>query len=85
MKAVILVAGKGTRLRPLTDNTPKPMLNVGGRPLLEWMLMRVKEAGITEVLLITNYLEDKFIDYFGNGCSRAHEGIRVLVLLVGER
>jgi UDP-N-acetylglucosamine diphosphorylase/glucosamine-1-phosphate N-acetyltransferase len=67
MKAVILVAGKGTRLRPLTDNTPKPMLNVGGRPLLEWMLMRVKEAGITEVLLITNYLEDKFIDYFGNG------------------
>lgn len=67
MKAVILVAGKGTRLRPLTDNTPKPMLNVGGRPLLEWMLMRVKEAGIIEVLLITNYQEDKFIDYFGNG------------------
>jgi len=69
MKAVILVAGKGTRLRPLTDNTPKPMLNVGGRPLLEWMLMRVKEAGIIEVLLITNYLEDKFIDYFGNGSN----------------
>lgn len=67
MKAVILVAGRGTRLKPLTDNTPKPMLNVGGRPLLEWMLMRVKEAGITEVMLITNYLEDKFIDYFGNG------------------
>ncbi len=67
MKAVILVAGTGTRLRPLTDNTPKPMLNVGGRPLLEWMIMRVKEAGINEILLITNYLEDKFIDYFGNG------------------
>jgi bifunctional UDP-N-acetylglucosamine pyrophosphorylase/glucosamine-1-phosphate N-acetyltransferase len=43
------------------------MLNVGGRPLLEWMIMRVREAGITEVLLITNYLENKFIDYFGNG------------------
>ena len=67
MKAVILVAGKGTRLRPLTDNTPKPMLNVGGRPLLEWMIMRVKEAGIDDVLLVTNYLENKFIDYMGAG------------------
>ncbi len=74
MKAVILVAGKGTRLKPLTDNTPKPMLNVGGRPLLEWMIMRVKEAGISEILLITNYLEDQFIDYFGNG---SNHGVKI--------
>lgn len=67
MKAVILVAGKGTRLKPLTNKTPKPLLNVGGRPLLEWMIMRVKEAGITDILLVTNYLEDQFMDYFGNG------------------
>lgn len=67
MKAVILVAGEGNRLRPLTDNTPKPMLEVGGIPLLERTINRVKEAGITEILLITNYLEDKIIDYFGNG------------------
>ena len=69
MKAVILVAGKGTRLRPLTDNTPKPMLDVGGRPLLEWMIMRVKEAGIHEIMLVTNYLEHKIIDHFGNGTN----------------
>jgi UDP-N-acetylglucosamine diphosphorylase / glucose-1-phosphate thymidylyltransferase / UDP-N-acetylgalactosamine diphosphorylase / glucosamine-1-phosphate N-acetyltransferase / galactosamine-1-phosphate N-acetyltransferase len=67
MKAVILVAGKGTRLSPLTDYTPKPMLSVAGRPLLEWMIMRVKEAGITEILLVTNYLEEQFKTYFGDG------------------
>ena len=67
MKAVILVAGKGTRLRPLTDYTPKPMLNVAGRPLLEWMIMRVREAGINEILLVTNYLEEQFKEYLGDG------------------
>jgi len=66
MKAVILVAGMGTRLRPLTDNTPKPMLDVGGRPLLEWMIKRVKEAGIDEILLVTNYLEHKIIEDTGH-------------------
>jgi UDP-N-acetylglucosamine diphosphorylase/glucosamine-1-phosphate N-acetyltransferase len=69
MKAVILAAGKGTRLKPLTDNTPKPMLNVAGRFLLEWMIKRVKEAGIYEVLLVTNYLEDQIKDYFGDGST----------------
>jgi UDP-N-acetylglucosamine diphosphorylase/glucosamine-1-phosphate N-acetyltransferase len=69
MKAVILAAGKGTRLNPLTDNTPKPMLNVAGRPLLEWMLMRVKEAGISDVLIVTNYLEDQIKKYFGEGSA----------------
>ena len=67
MKAVILVAGKGTRLQPLTDYTPKPMLNVGGRPLLEWMIMRVKETGINDILLVTKYHEEQIVDYFGNG------------------
>ncbi len=67
MKAVILVAGKGTRLQPLTDNIPKPMLNVAGRPLLEWMIMRVKATGINEILLVTNYHEEQVVDYFGNG------------------
>jgi bifunctional UDP-N-acetylglucosamine pyrophosphorylase/glucosamine-1-phosphate N-acetyltransferase len=67
MKAVILVAGKGTRLRPLTDHTPKPMFTLAGRPLLEWMVMRVKEAGITEILFVCNYLEVKIKEYFGDG------------------
>ncbi|MCK4581977.1 NTP transferase domain-containing protein, partial [Candidatus Bathyarchaeota archaeon] len=41
MKAVVLAAGKGMRLRPLTDGCPKPLLLVGGRPLLEWLILRV--------------------------------------------
>jgi UDP-N-acetylglucosamine diphosphorylase / glucose-1-phosphate thymidylyltransferase / UDP-N-acetylgalactosamine diphosphorylase / glucosamine-1-phosphate N-acetyltransferase / galactosamine-1-phosphate N-acetyltransferase len=69
MKAVILAAGKGTRLTPLTDNTPKPMLNVGGRPLLEWMILRVKETGINEILIITNYLENQIKEYFSDGSN----------------
>jgi len=67
LKAVVLAAGKGTRLRPLTDNTPKPMLEVGGRPLLEWMLLRVREAGVEEALVVTNYLEDQIREYLGDG------------------
>lgn len=67
MKAVILAAGKGTRLLPLTANKPKPLLGIGGRPLLEWMLMRVRETGIKDVLIVTNYLENQIIDTFGNG------------------
>jgi bifunctional UDP-N-acetylglucosamine pyrophosphorylase/glucosamine-1-phosphate N-acetyltransferase len=74
MKAVILSAGKGMRLRPLTDSTPKPMLNIAGRPLLEWMIMRVKEASINEVLLVTNYREDQIKEYFGDG---SNHGIRI--------
>ena len=67
MKAVLLAAGKGTRLYPHTVNRPKPLLMVGGRPLLEWMLMRVKEAGVTEILIVTNYLEEQIWEYFDDG------------------
>ena len=47
MKAMILAAGRGERLRPLTDSTPKPMLQVAGKPLLEHHLVRLAEAGVT--------------------------------------
>lgn len=67
MKAVILAAGKGTRLYPLTDSTPKPILPVGGKPLIEWMFERLKEASVTEVLIVTNYLENMIKDRFGLG------------------
>jgi bifunctional UDP-N-acetylglucosamine pyrophosphorylase/glucosamine-1-phosphate N-acetyltransferase len=52
---------------PLTTNKPKPLLLVGGRPLLEWMLMRVREAGVKDVLIVTNYFEDQIMERFGNG------------------
>ena len=67
MKAVILVAGKGERLLPLTASRPKALLPVAGRPLLEWLLIGVREAGVCDVLLVIHYMEDKIRERFGDG------------------
>ena len=65
--AILLVGGFGTRLMPLTRNTPKPMLTVAGVPVTEHQLAMAKAAGITEIVLATSYLSDVFIPYFGDG------------------
>ncbi|APT84183.1 GDP-mannose pyrophosphorylase [Corynebacterium aquilae DSM 44791] len=65
--AVILVGGKGTRLRPLTVSTPKPMLAVAGFPFLAHLLSRIKAAGINHVVLGTSFKAEVFEDYFGDG------------------
>lgn len=65
--AILLVGGFGTRLMPLTKNTPKPMLTVAGIPVTEHQLNMAKVAGITEIILATSYLSDVFIPYFGDG------------------
>jgi mannose-1-phosphate guanylyltransferase len=65
--AILLVGGFGTRLMPLTKNTPKPMLTVAGVPVTEHQLAMAKAAGITEIVLATSYLSDVFIPYFGDG------------------
>lgn len=67
MKAVILAAGEGNRLRPLTERRPKPMLPVGNRPVLEHVLEAVIEAGIREVVLVVGYERDRIQTYFGDG------------------
>src|SRR5216684_7134014 len=54
MKALILAAGYATRLRPLTDTVPKQLLPVGGRPMVDWILDKIREAGIADVHLVTN-------------------------------
>lgn len=59
MKAMILAAGRGERMRPLTDSTPKPLLLVGGRPLIEYHLQRLAQAGVNEVVINTAYLGDQ--------------------------
>jgi mannose-1-phosphate guanylyltransferase len=64
---VLLVGGFGTRLLPLTKNTPKPMLTVAGLPVTEHQLAMAKKAGITTVVLATSYLSEVFIPYFGDG------------------
>jgi mannose-1-phosphate guanylyltransferase len=67
MKAVILVGGQGTRLRPLTYNTPKPMVPVLNVPFLEHVIRNLKEHNITEIILAQHYLAESMKDYFGNG------------------
>ena len=67
MKAVILAAGKGKRLNPITSTIPKPMIPVGGKPLLELAILSLKKVGITEILLIVGYREEIIRNYFGNG------------------
>jgi mannose-1-phosphate guanylyltransferase len=64
---ILLVGGLGTRLMPLTKNTPKPMLTVAGLPVTEHQLAMAKKAGITTVVLATSYLSQIFIPYFGDG------------------
>jgi len=64
---ILLVGGLGTRLKPLTNQTPKPMLPVGGLPVTERQLLAAKKAGIKTVILATSYLSEIFTPYFGDG------------------
>lgn len=66
-KAILLVGGYGTRLRPLTEDLPKPMLPLAGLPVTEHQLMMAKRAGIKEIVLATSYLAEVFLPYFGDG------------------
>ena len=70
MKAVIIAAGKGKRLSPITSTIPKPMIPIGGKPLLEHTILSLKEVGITEILLIVGYREDIIKEYFGDGLNK---------------
>lgn len=67
MKAFILAAGKGKRLKPITNNIPKPLIEIKGKPLLEWSLIKLRSAGIKEIVINLHYLGDQIVDYFGNG------------------
>jgi mannose-1-phosphate guanylyltransferase len=67
MKAVILVGGLGTRLRPLTCNIPKPMIPLVNQPFIEAMLLRLRDQGISEVVLAVQYLADRFREALGDG------------------
>jgi bifunctional UDP-N-acetylglucosamine pyrophosphorylase/glucosamine-1-phosphate N-acetyltransferase len=69
MKAVVLAAGEGLRLRPLTSTRPKHMLPVGGAPLLEHTLVALRTAGIRDVAVIVGYIEEKIRNYFQDGSS----------------
>ena len=67
MKAMILAAGRGERMRPLTDATPKPLLKVGREPLIGWHLRRLQQAGFTEVVINHAWLGQQLEDVLQNG------------------
>jgi MurNAc alpha-1-phosphate uridylyltransferase len=73
-KALILAAGRGERLRPLTDRVPKPLLPLRGRPMIEWHLQALARAGVQEVVINTAWLEDQFPAALGDG---ARWGLRI--------
>lgn len=60
MRAILLAAGMGTRLRPLTEDTPKSLIKINGEPLLERQVKFLKEIGIEEIYIVTGYLKEKF-------------------------
>ena len=74
MKAVILAAGKGTRMRELTNELPKPMLPVQGQPILEHILRGLIAAGVHEVFIVTGWKAEAIESYFGDG---AQWGVRI--------
>jgi MurNAc alpha-1-phosphate uridylyltransferase len=67
MKAMLLAAGRGERMRPLTDSTPKPLLKVRGRPLIVWHILNLVKAGITEIVINHAYLGQQIEDTLGDG------------------
>ena len=67
IKAMILAAGEGTRLQPLTLTCPKPMLPIGNRPLLEHNILLLRDHGIREIVVNLHHLPDKITDFFGDG------------------
>jgi len=67
MKAMILAAGRGERMRPLTDHTPKPLLKVGGKPLIVWHLERLAKAGFKEVVINHAHLGEQVEKALGDG------------------
>lgn len=81
MKAMLFAAGLGTRLRPLTLATPKPLLNVAGKPLIAYGLEALKKAGVQDVMINTHHLADPIKAYVGDGsrwnlhCRYSHEPI----------
>lgn len=67
MRALIFAAGRGERMRPLTDTTPKPLLRAGGKRLIEWHLENLACAGVREVVINTSHLAEQFSEALGDG------------------
>lgn len=81
MKAMILAAGRGERMRPLTDHTPKPLLLVAGKPLIQWHIEALQRAGFTEIVINHAWLGQQIEDALGDG---AQFGVNIVYSPEGE-
>ena len=81
MKALILAAGRGERMRPLTDTTPKPLIEVRGKRLIEWHLEALARAGVRDVVINTAWLEEQFPAALGDG---SRYGLRIAYSFEGR-
>lgn len=75
MKAILLAAGRGERMRPLTDTVPKPLLRAGGRSLIEWQVLRLVAAGITDIVVNVSHLGEQIVAALSDG---ARLGARIV-------
>ncbi len=69
LTAMLLAAGYGERMRPLTDHTPKPLLRAGGKPLIVWQIERLREAGFTELVINLAHLGEQIENFLGDGAA----------------
>ncbi|MFW2612221.1 nucleotidyltransferase family protein [Aliarcobacter butzleri] len=81
-KVILMVGGLGTRLRPLTENTPKPMLKVGNKPILQTIVEKFAEYGYTNIVMCVNYKSHMIQDYFGDG---KEFGVNIEYVLENQR
>jgi MurNAc alpha-1-phosphate uridylyltransferase len=81
MKAMVLAAGRGQRMRPLSDATPKPLLEVHGKPLIAWHLEALARGGVGEVVVNTAWLEERIVETIGDG---ARYGVNVTYSMEGR-
>ena len=81
MIAMLLSAGRGERLRPITDTKPKPLVEIRGRPLIEYHLERVRQAGITDIVINLGWLGDEILEHVGSG---ERFGVNVIYSPEGE-
>ena len=80
-RALVFAAGKGERMRPLTEHTPKPLLPVRGKPLIAWHLEKLAAIGVRDVVVNTSWLADRFAPTLGDG---AHWGLRLHYSFEGD-
>jgi MurNAc alpha-1-phosphate uridylyltransferase len=81
LKAIVLAAGRGKRMQPLSDSCPKPLLEVHGKPLIEWHIEALARGGVREIVINTDWLEERIVAALGDG---ARFGVRIAYSMEGR-